>query len=186
MRTTIFSCSERQDNLTFKAAKAVAHYFDNPEIVDLRNYHLNIFGTADEDSQKNLAELTRKFKESEQIVIISPEYNWGLSPNAKNLLDYLSVSKDNEIWNEKVFMCFGCSAGRGGRLPVIELWKILNKLITFANATSVVSPYHLEITGNLISPKETFIADFEKTAERIFNNHKKLAEAFLRGLKGTN
>lgn len=177
MKTIIFSCSERQDNLSIKASSAVAKYFSDVEIIDLRDFHLNIMGTADENTNQNLQQLVGKFKEAQQIIFVSPEYNWGLSPNAKNVIDYLSFQSD--IWSGKVFMCFGCSVGRGGRLPIIELWKTLNKIISLSHAISIVSPYHIEITANLLSENAEFIESFKKTADGVFANHKAIAEKFL-------
>ncbi len=172
MKTIIFSCSERQDNLSIKASKAVSQYFDNVEVIDLRDYHLNTIGTTDEATNKHLAQITQKFTEAKQVIFLSPEYNWSLSPSAKNLIDYLSFNRD--IWNGKIFMCFGCSAGRGGRLPIIELWTILNKVIAFSNAQSIISPYHIEITANLLDENDNFVASFQSVAAAVFENHKKL------------
>jgi NAD(P)H-dependent FMN reductase len=177
MKTIIFSCSERAENLSFKAAKAILSYFEDAEIIDLRNYHLQLIGTADDNTNKNLEILFQKFEEAQQIIFVSPEYNWSISPNAKNLLDYLSMN--DKIWSEKIFMCFGCSAGRGGRLPIIELWKNINKIISFTHSISFVSPFHIEITANLLSEDGQFIDSFKPTAEKVFQNHKKLLEKFF-------
>jgi len=111
------------------------------------------------------------------VVFVSPEYNWGLSPCAKNLIDHLSFHP--EAWNGKIFMCFGCSAGRGGRLPIIELWTIVNKVISFSKAIAVVSPYHIEITANLLDENAEFIESFKETAKNVFDNHNRLAAKFV-------
>ncbi|MFN5540157.1 MAG: NADPH-dependent FMN reductase [Candidatus Melainabacteria bacterium] len=176
MKTIILSCSEKQDNLSIRCAKAINSYLPEAEIIDLREFHLNIFGTADAETQANLSKLTETFSQANQVIIISPEYNWGLSPNAKNLIDYLSGNTD--IWSNKVFMCFGCSAGRGGRLPIIELWKTINKIISLSHACSIVSPYHIEITSNLLDENNQFIENFKPTAQQVFDNHKKLVSKF--------
>ncbi|MDJ0624786.1 MAG: NAD(P)H-dependent oxidoreductase [Candidatus Caenarcaniphilales bacterium] len=176
MKTIIFSCSERSENLSLRSSKAIQAYIKDSTIIDLSEYHLNIYGTQNDQTQKNLAHLKNEFKAAKQIIFVSPEYNWGLSPNAKNLIDFLSG--DSSIWNEKVFMCFGCSAGRGGRLPIIELWKTLNKIIALSNSISIVSPYHIEITANLLDESNEFVNEFKEIARLIFENQAKLLERF--------
>lgn len=177
IKTLIFACSERDDNLSLKSAKAISKFILGAEIIDLRQYHLQLIGTADESTNANLQALNSKFQEAQQIIFVSPEYNWSVSGNAKNLLDYLSFSK--AIWDNKVFMCFGCSAGRGGRLPIIELWTILNKIIAFTQANSIVSSYHLEITANLLNENHEFIESFKDTAQKVFDSQAKIVECFL-------
>ncbi|MDX1921411.1 MAG: NAD(P)H-dependent oxidoreductase [Candidatus Caenarcaniphilales bacterium] len=177
MQTLIFACSERENNFTRRASEAVSRFLPEPEIIELKDFHLNIFGTADEDTRQKLQVIKEKFMQAQQIIFVSPEYNWGLSPNAKNLIDYLSG--DSGIWSDKVFMAFGCSIGRGGRLPIIELWKTLNKIIALSNSISIVSPFHIEITSNLLTSENDFTDEFKPIAKAVFENHSKVAERFL-------
>jgi NAD(P)H-dependent FMN reductase len=177
MNALILSCSERPDNLTLRFARFVSEYFPEAELVELSELHLNLMGHADDSSQANLETLKSKFAAAAQVVFLSPEYNWGLAPNAKNLIDYLSG--DTAIWTGKVFMCFGCSAGRGGRLPILDMWRILNKVISFNGAISVVSPYHLELNSLVLDEAGEIDDGFREVAARTFANHAKLAGRFL-------
>jgi NAD(P)H-dependent FMN reductase len=179
MKTLIISCSQRPENLSFRASQAIQKYFPASEIIDMREFPLAMIGVQDEVSVKNLEAILEKFNEANHIVFVSPEYNWGISPCCKNLIDHLSGLGD--IWSDKVFMCFGCSAGRGGRQPVIELWRILNKIIALSNSISIVSPYHIEITSNLLSEENSFVDSFSSVSNSVFSHHHKLAKKFLGG-----
>jgi len=60
MKTIIFSCSERQDNLSIRAAKAVARHLPNSTVIDLRDYPLNNIGIKEESKDNNFIKLLTK------------------------------------------------------------------------------------------------------------------------------
>jgi len=174
MSTAILSCSERQDSLTLKCSQLISQYFTDAQIIDLKKESIAIFPNASPESLSKTKDIIRQ---SSQIIIVSPEYNWSISPTAKNLLDYLGA--DAKLWDNKVFMCHGVSVGRGGRLPIIELWQIINKLIFFTKSCSVLSPYNLEFNQLSFNEDGTANSGFLNICEEVFSNHKKLAERFL-------
>jgi chromate reductase len=79
------------------------------------------------------------------VIVLAPEYNWTTSGE---LLDLLHVSAgpafSGALFGNKVFGIVGVSSGRGGRMPAVEVSTVVNKLVSFTNNISVVSPKILE------------------------------------------
>ncbi|MDX1917727.1 MAG: NAD(P)H-dependent oxidoreductase [Candidatus Caenarcaniphilales bacterium] len=171
----IIACSERDESFTLRCAQLIESMLSGSKVLDLRDYHLDLFD-GKKDTQANLPSLKESFRMARQVLFVSPEYNWSISPNAKNLIDYLSF--EPELWDDKVFACFGCSAGRGGRLPIIELWKIINKLISFSHAISILSPYHVEFNAGALDDSKNFSESFQSTLRKALDHHQRLAKRF--------
>jgi chromate reductase len=74
------------------------------------------------------------------IIVITPEYNWSTTPEILNWLHRFGDKKFAALFNEKVFSTVGVSTGKGGKAPAIHLHSILNKIISFTDLNSVVSP----------------------------------------------
>lgn len=115
--------------------------------------------------------LTEAWAEAELVVFTVPEYNWITSGELINAMHQLGTNAFAHLFENKVFALIGVSNGRGGRRPCLEIGILLNKLISFLNRQSVVSPKIFEShetqknldekgvpTGNRIYDKG--IADF--------------------------
>ncbi len=182
MKTIIFSCSARQDSLTLRFSKLLQELLPSSSLLCLRDLALADIGReATTEQAQNLSQINAAFAGAEKVLILSPEYNWSLSASAKTLLDHLSMSAAS--WNNKVITCFGCSAGRGGRLPILELWNISNKIIAFSKAQALVSPYHYELNASALASDGSFEASFLKSLKEVLANDQTLSKTFLAGLK---
>ncbi|MBC8155913.1 MAG: NADPH-dependent oxidoreductase, partial [Bacteroidetes bacterium] len=65
------------------------------------------------------------------------------------------------LFENKVFAMAGVSSGRGGRQPALDMTTVTNKIISFTNSYSIVSPklYESHETGKNLDETGTFIGD---------------------------
>lgn len=129
--------------------------------------------------------LTDEMAKASIIFIHSPEYNWMPTPEIINLINLFATKKNNAMFDDKVFALAGVSNGRGGRIPALLLSQMLNKVISYLNFHSVVSPKIFEsqftqdcvdTNGQLLS-NETYNQGLEnyvdftiKIAKKWFNS----------------
>lgn len=84
--------------------------------------------------------LVEAFRSSHLIFLILPEYNWSTNPEVINVFHQLGSPDFHDCFHLKVFSTIGVSTGRGGRRPCIEFHILLHKIISFLDATGIVSP----------------------------------------------
>ena len=97
------------------------------EIVDLDNYQFPLFQERLMYQEKPLPELleySRKIKEADGVLIVTPEYNGGYPASLKNAIDVLYPE-----WQRKPVAISTCSDGNFGGSQVITsiqfvLWKM--------------------------------------------------------------
>ncbi|MBC7384481.1 MAG: NAD(P)H-dependent oxidoreductase [Bacteroidia bacterium] len=146
MTVTIISGSSRADNNSLRVTKAISELLEpahTVNIIDFIGYDIPL--TAQGGLNPSLLtpfqdNLIKKIDEAHVIILISPEYNWSTTPEILNMLHLLPYRPFNNLFNNKVFALVGVSTGRGGKAPAIHLMQILNKLISFSNHESIVSP----------------------------------------------
>lgn len=158
MKVAILSGTSRANNNTMRVAKAIRniHVSKNHsvEIVDFRDYDIPFFNgdPMDEDNpspfQKNLLD---SWGEADLVYILSPEYNWLITPELSNMTNHFSGSQHKHLYNNKVFAFAGVSSGIGGRLPTMQLSSVFEKLIFYLKQQSVCSPNKFE---SHYTPKE--------------------------------
>jgi chromate reductase len=149
----IISGSSREDNLTFRVAKAIQNILlKNPEIhqtflLDLRENDFPMVGRKDihpnslTNYQKNFIQ---SMENAHLIFICMPEYNWTTNPELINIFHQIGNKNFKSCFENKVFATAGISHGRGGRKPCIDFHTLLNKLISFMDAYGIVSPLIFE------------------------------------------
>lgn len=79
------------------------------EIVDLSNYDLPLFH-GDLEAPKAVTVLTELLKTMDGIIIISPEYNGGLPPVLKNMIDWTSTVERDHFTNP-IYGVASCTPG---------------------------------------------------------------------------
>lgn len=146
MQITIISGSARADNNSIRVARAIALLLEQRHVVhiiDFMEYDIPLTAqgglnpNALTDFQKSLID---QITAAHIVMIISPEYNWSTTPEILNMLHLLPSKPFHNLFNNKVFAFIGVSTGRGGKAPAIHLMQIMNKLISFSNHESIVSP----------------------------------------------
>lgn len=147
MNICIISGSARANNNTIRVAKAIQNHLQAAEhqvsLVDFQQYDIPLINQGEVSAelftpfQQNLANCTQA---AHAVIIITPEYNWSTTPEILNWLHRFGDRKFANQFNEKVFATVGVSTGKGGKAPAIHLHSILNKIISFTDLNSVVSP----------------------------------------------
>jgi chromate reductase, NAD(P)H dehydrogenase (quinone) len=174
MNITIISTSPRKKSNSLRFSKYIqklSQTSDNEsvELVDFENYDVPFFGQgyikkdALTDFQQNLI---TKWEKADLVYIVMPEYNWFPDAELINLLNHLGGKDFAHLFNNKTFALAGVSAGRGGKLPAIEMNMMLGKIINFTNQYSVISPRVYESHETGVNVDE----NGESTGNQIFEN----------------
>ncbi len=85
-------------------------------------------------------ELIGAWEAADLVIFAMPEYNWTAPPQATNTIHQLGGPAFKHLFENKVFAMVGISNGRGGRQPALDMTTVLNKIISFTNSYSIVSP----------------------------------------------
>lgn len=145
---TILSGSPRKNSNTLRVAKAIQLYCHEivPDkeisLIDFNAYDIPFINQGEiethnlTDFQSNLLNSLTK---SNLVFILTPEYNWFPSAEIINMIHQLANEKNKSLFDNKIFALAGISAGRGGRIPAIQLTSVLNKIIGFFSMHSFVS-----------------------------------------------
>ena len=148
MKLTLLSASPRQGSnslkvATYLASLAKAQGADVLTILDFNQSDIPLVGRGSLDSSRLTSfqqELIETWSAAEVIIFVVPEYNWAAPGEFLNALDQLGNKSFASLFDGKVFATVGVSSGRGGRIPCLDTTTKLNKLISFLNQVSVVSP----------------------------------------------
>ncbi len=151
MNIAIISGTSRAGNNTMRVAKAIERLHqaknDDVQIVDFRAYDIPFFNGPPMD-EKNPSPFQKQLLDSwgsaELVYILSPEYNWLITPELSNMANHYSGPGHAHLYNNKVFAFGGVSSGIGGRLPTMQLSSVFEKLIFYLNQQSVCSPNKFE------------------------------------------
>lgn len=191
MNICIISGSARENNNTIRVAyaleKLIAAGGHQYQLIDFKEYDIPFI------NQGNIAinhlsafqqKLTSSMLEADLVILISPEYNWSTTPEILNFLHRFGDKQFASIFSNKTFSMVGVSTGKGGKTPALHLTSILNKIISFMNLDSIVSPKifeahytkealneHGESMGNVIF--DNGLSDFLNYTLRIANRWKK-------------
>jgi chromate reductase, NAD(P)H dehydrogenase (quinone) len=144
MNISIISGSARTDNNTIRVARAIKHlHGDGAVIVDFQQYDIPLVAHGDIDSQALTPfqqQLCNSMIAADIIYIITPEYNWSTTPEILNWLHRFGDKDYKPLFDNKVFALVGVSTGKGGKAPALHLTGVLNKIISFMDLQSFVSP----------------------------------------------
>ncbi len=147
MNISIISGSARANNNTIRVGYALKKIFEQAghqtSLVDFMQYDIPLInqGELDPDGLSTFQHsLVTSMKNADLCIIITPEYNWSTTPEILNFLHRFGDKKFASIFDEKVFALVGVSTGKGGKAPALHLVSILNKIISFLDLNSVVSP----------------------------------------------
>lgn len=145
MNICILSGSARENNNTIRVAKAIQQHLSahTVSLIDFEAYDIPLInqGGINTDNLSAFQQsLYDAMQEAQLVFLISPEYNWSTTPEILNFLHRFGDKPFAGVFNEKVFALVGVSTGKGGKTPALHLTSILNKIISFLNLSSVVSP----------------------------------------------
>lgn len=147
MKTVLLSTSSRQGSNSLKATtylkQVLAEKDIDAKIVSFEQCDIPMVGrgSIDKDDPTEFQNsLITQWEEAQLVILVVPEYNWITSGELVNTLHQLGDDDFAHLFDNKVFAFVGVSSGRGGRRPCLEIGITLNKLISFLDKTSIVSP----------------------------------------------
>jgi chromate reductase len=147
MNICIISGSARTNNNTLRVAKAISQRLialgHQVSLIDFIGYDIPLINQGEIKSDNFTPFQQSMFDgmmNANSIIVITPEYNWTTTPEILNWLHRFGDKKFAALFNDKVFSTVGVSTGKGGKAPAIHLHSILNKIISFTDLNSVVSP----------------------------------------------
>ncbi|MCS6822178.1 MAG: NAD(P)H-dependent oxidoreductase [Microscillaceae bacterium] len=149
--TLIISTSSRKNSNSLRVARYLQQLCQQEnattQIVDFENYDIPNVGRGSIQKEKLTtfqAELIEKWHKAQVIIWVLPEYNWSTNAEVINLFHQIASKDFSYLLDNKIFALVGVSAGRGGRIPCLDITTVLNKVISFSNKFSVISPRLLE------------------------------------------
>lgn len=153
MIVTILSGSSRTNSSTLRACKGLERVLkekgvEKVNLISFEAYDIPFFNGPDikpESLSPFQTELVNAMRESDSIIMATPEYNWFPSAELINLIHRLADKPFLSIWENKVFSFVGVSTGRGGRMPTVQLGYVVDKIISVFNISSITNPKSFEI-----------------------------------------
>ena len=125
------------------ALKGASEYEVSTRLIELRDYKLVFYGEVDkEDYPPDVFRLRKEIKESQGIILGTPEYHGSLSGALKNMLDLMSA----EEFEGKIVGLVGVAGGHIGAINSLNTMRTIGR--------------HLHCW---VLPQDVSIADSEKT-----------------------
>ena len=181
MKIAIISTSPRANSNTLRFCKFVQHVLQESgqhevTVIDFVNYDLPFVGTAwmkPETLTTFQQEFVTAWGEADVVFFASPEYNWTATPQIINAFNSLGGPAFKQLFENKVFAMAGTSNGRGGRQPALDMTTVLNKVISFTNSYSIISPklYESHETDKNLDADGLFIGHdvYDRTARAFID-----------------
>jgi chromate reductase len=173
MNISIICTSPREGSQTLRFGQYLKSIFENQDaenkisIIDFEDFDIPAIGKGKVDPN-NLSvyqsKLIQIWAKSDLIVFCSPEYNWTTNGEVFIMFDQLGSKNFEYLFENKVFAFAGVSSGRGGKIAALDVSKVVNKLVSFQNKLSIVSPkiYESHETGKNI------LEDFKSSGNIVF------------------
>ena len=148
MNITLVSTSPRPNSNTLRFTKFLQHVLHESgqhevSLVSFEQYDIPFVGQGAVD-EANLTpfqhELVGTWGAADLLIFAAPEYNWTAPPQVSNVIHQLGGPAFRHLFDNKVFAMAGVSNGRGGRQPALDMTTVVNKIISFTNCYSIVSP----------------------------------------------
>ncbi|NPC92001.1 NAD(P)H-dependent oxidoreductase [Bacillus sp. WMMC1349] len=115
MKVTVISGTARKQGRTRIVASYIADTYQ-ADLVDLSEYILPIFNGEEEQLlDDNIKKIRTTIKDSDAVVLVSPEYHSGMSGALKNAIDFLS----NEQFSNKPVAILACAGGGKGGINAL-------------------------------------------------------------------
>jgi len=148
MKITLIATSARKNSNSLRFVSYLRHLLAEEgqhevSIIDFEEYDIPFVGQGTvkkDDLTPFQDELISAWEAADLVLFAMPEYNWTAPPQATNLIHQLGGPGFKHLFENKVFAMVGISNGRGGRQPALDMTTVVNKIISFTNSYSIVSP----------------------------------------------
>lgn len=148
MKITLISTSSRKNSNSLRFVSYIRNLLvadgqHDVSIVSFEDYDIPFVGqgTVKKDALTPFqSELINAWESADLVLFAMPEYNWTAPPQATNTIHQLGGPAFKHLFDNKVFAMVGISNGRGGRQPALDMTTVVNKIISFTNSYSIISP----------------------------------------------
>lgn len=193
MHITLLATSIRPHSNTLRFIHFLQHLLaEHPQhsvsVVSFENYDLPFVGQAvlkPEQLTPFQKTLIDAWEKADLVIIAMPEYNWTAPAQATNMIHHFGGPAFKHLFSNRTFALAGISNGRGGRQPALDVGVVLNKMISFTNSDSIVSPkiYESHETDKNLNPDGTFAGHevYDNTARNFLNYSVSVAQRWLSG-----
>lgn len=181
MKIALISTSSRKNSNSLRFVSYLRHVLAEESqhevsLVTFEEYDIPLVGQGSlkkEALTPFQSELISAWEAADLIIFAMPEYNWTAPPQATNAIHQLGGPTFKHLFDNKVFAMVGVSNGRGGRQPALDMTTVVNKLISFTNSYSIVSPklYESHETDKNLDENGQFIGHevYERTARAFLD-----------------
>lgn len=191
MKITLISTSSRKSSNSLRFVNYVRHLLaaegqHEVSVVTFEHYDIPFVGQGSVKPDQLTPfqqELTSAWEAADLILFAMPEYNWTAPPQATNAIHQLGGPSFKQLFENKVFAMVGISNGRGGRQPALDMTTVMNKIISFTNSYSIVSPklYESHETDKNLDENGQFIGHelYERTVNAFLTYTLNVATRWL-------
>lgn len=191
MNIALIATSSRKNSNSLRFARYVRHLLTENgrhevSLVSFEHYDIPFAGQGSvrkEELTPFQQELISAWAAADLVFFIMPEYNWTAPPQATNTIHQLGGPAFKHLFDNKVFAMVGVSNGRGGRQPALDMTTVVNKIISFTNSSSIVSPklYESHETDKNLDENGQFIGHetYERTARAFVDYSLAVAQRWL-------
>ncbi len=181
MKIALISTSSRKNSNSLRFVSYLRHVLAEESqhevsLVTFEEYDIPLVGQGSlkkEALTPFQSELVSTWEVADLVIFAMPEYNWTAPPQATNTIHQLGGPTFKHLFDNKVFAMVGVSNGRGGRQPALDMTTVVNKLISFTNSYSIVSPklYESHETDKNLDENGQFIGHevYERTARAFLD-----------------
>ncbi|UFH52920.1 NAD(P)H-dependent oxidoreductase [Spirosoma sp. KNUC1025] len=191
MNIALISTSSRKNSNSLRFVNYLRHILAEEgqhevAIVTFENYDIPFVGQGSvkkETLTPFQQELISTWEAADLVIFAMPEYNWTAPPQATNTIHQLGGPVFKHLLDNKVFAMVGISNGRGGRQPALDMTTVVNKMISFTNSYSIVSPklYESHETDKNLDERGHFVGHevYERTARAFLTYTLNVANRWL-------
>lgn len=191
MNIALISTSSRSTSNSLRFVKYLKHVLTEGSqhevsVVTFEQYDIPFVGQGSVKKDSLTAfqqELIGAWEAADLVFFAMPEYNWTAPPQATNLIHQLGGPAFKHLFENKVFAMVGVSSGRGGRQPALDMTTVLNKIISFTNSYSIISPklYESHETDKNLDENGQFIGHevYERTARAFIDYTLNVAQRWV-------
>ena len=191
MNIALLSTSSRKNSNSLRFVNYLKHVLTESgqhevSVITFEHYDIPFVGqgSVKPDSLTSFQqELIGTWEVADLIVFALPEYNWTAPPQVANIIHQLGGPAFKHLFDNKVFATAGISNGRGGRQPALDITTVLNKIISFTNSYSIISPklYESHETDKNLDENGHFIGHevYERTARAFIDYTLNVAQRWM-------
>lgn len=191
MKIALISTSSRKNSNSLRFVNYLRQVLTEDDhhdvsIINFEQYDIPFAGQAalkKDELTPFQEELISTWSAADLVIFAMPEYNWTAPPQATNTIHQLGGPNFKYLFDNKVFAMVGVSSGRGGRQPALDMTTVVNKIISFTNSYSIVSPklYESHETGQNLDENGTFVGHqiYDQTARAFVNYTLNVAQRWM-------